>query len=252
VKVISFASEKGGCGKTTCVVNLGAALVRRHQKILLIDMDPQGSLTHHLSSECEKIPGNIVDVLDGRVPIASVITQCDSKLHFVASASKLSEYVYEDFRETLANNLNTLKDKYDYIFLDFPPMRTGFTVVLLSLSHQAIVPIEARGGLSIRGLNSQIETIEYVQEKLNSLFILTGVIGCRIVKRMRLCQDVLDYLHKKHKDIIYSTTIRESIKFAEASSLGKTIFGHSAGSVATKDFVALAKEFLTKQKKIGR
>lgn len=250
--IICLASEKGGCGKTTCTVNLGAALTRlRNKKILLLDMDSQGSLTHHLCEEYNDLHGNIVDVLEGRKSLKAVITPCTSRLHFVASSRDLSECVGQDFREILSESLAEIVQDYDYIFLDFPPMLSDFTVVLLSVSDQVIIPVEGRGGLSLRGLHSQIETIELVKKQLNPKLLLSGIIACRMVNRMKLCQEISQYLSENHGDIMYKTVIRETIKIAEAGSLGKTIFNHSPRSNTAKDFNALAKEFLRRQKKLG-
>lgn len=252
MNIICFASEKGGCGKSTCAVNLGAALAKSDKKILLVDMDSQGSLTHHLSQECKNINGNIVDVLEGKKSYQTVITECDSNLHFIASSRKLSEYVEKDFRESLSKILGELKTNYDYIFLDFPPMLSDYTVVLLAIGEQVIIPVEGRGGLSIRGLISQIETIKLVKENYNPRLQLTGIITCRIVNRMKLCQEVMQYLEQNHSDITYKTVIHESIKIAEAGSVGKTIFDYSPRSVTAKDFSSLAKEFLERQSKLRK
>ena len=245
--VICFASEKGGCGKSTCAVNMGAALTKAKKKILLIDMDSQGSLTHHLSQECEHIAGNIVDVLDGRVSINNAITECKSGLRFVAANRKLAEYTDRDFREDFADILQTVRRDYDYVFIDFPPMLSDFTVVLLAAGDQVIIPVEGRGGLSIRGLASQLETVKLVQDNLNPALQVNGIIICRLVARMKLCQEVHDYLVKNYGQLIFKTAIKESIKIAEAASVGKSIFAHSKSSASAREFTALAKEFLRRR-----
>ena len=252
MNVVCFASEKGGCGKSTCAVNLGAALAKANKKILLIDMDSQGSLTHHLSQECQSISGNIVDILEGKQSAKTAITECSANLHFIASTRKLSEYVEKDFRDSLNKVLAEVRENYDYVFIDFPPMLSDYTVVLLSAGDQVIIPVEGRGGLSIRGLISQIETINLVKENFNPHLELTGIVACRMVNRMKLCQEVLQYLEQNYPQITYKTLIHESIKVAEAGSIGKSILTYSPRSLPAKDFTALAQEFLKKQAKLRR
>ena len=248
MNIICFASEKGGCGKSTCAVNLGAALAKMKKKMLLIDMDSQGSLTYHLSLECKNISGNIVDVLDGRVSINNAITECKSGLHFIASSRKLAEYTDKDFRDNFSDVLKEVNGNYDYIFLDFPPMLSDFTIVLLAVSNQVIIPVEGRGGLSLRGLRSQLETVKLVQDNLNPRLEVNGIIICRLATRMKLCKEVKEYLQKGYRDWLYNTTIRESIKIAEAASVGKSILTHSKSSISAKEFESLAKEFLQRKK----
>ncbi len=247
MNVICFASEKGGSGKTTCAVNLGAALAKSGKKILLLDMDSQGSLTHHLSQECDGVGGNIVDLWEGRISLKTAITECKSQVHFIASTRQLSEYGNQDFRAKLTKILAEERKIYDYVFLDFPPMLSDFTVGLLSVADQVIVPVEGRGGLSIRGLHAQIETVNLVQERLNARLKISGIIVSRLVERMKLCQEIVQYLAANHREVAYQTAIRESIKIAEAASVGKSIFSYSPRSAPAKDFVALAEEFLKRQ-----
>ena len=137
MNIVCLASEKGGCGKSSCAVNLGSALARIKKKILLIDMDSQGSLTHHLSQECKHIDGNIVDVLDRRIHLRMAITECSPALHFIASSRKLSEYVEKDFRENLKEVLDELRSEYDYI-LDRKSTRLNYSHV-----SQALMPSSA-------------------------------------------------------------------------------------------------------------
>ena len=241
---IAFANQKGGVGKTSCVLNVGVGLALRRKKVLAIDLDPQAHLTFALAVDAEH---TVDDLLAGRLSLADVtLRDVRPGLALVPSSVELAG------REHEFKNLDTLKDAlagvrgYDYLLVDTPPSLSLLTLNALSAVHSVYVPLQMEV-LALAGLSRLIETVNLVRE-YNRHLKIAGVIPCRFDQRKRLNKDVLRRLKELFGQAVFRTAIRENISIAESPSYGKDIFDYKPRSHGAEDYAALCREILRREK----
>jgi chromosome partitioning protein len=240
--ILSFSSLKGGVGKTTSCANLGFALAK-HKRILIVDFDAQGGITHHLSSRCKKFKASLYDVLQRGFKVETAIHSYIENLDFIPTSYKFYELASIDFENKLQKVLNKLKSQYKIILFDLAPSIYPGTVIPLLLSDLVVIPVDCNGALSILGLQKTEKILEeLIKEKKQSKLDLFGILPT-FVERTQVCKEVLEFLHRNYSGYILKG-IRRSTVIAQASGLGKTIFEHKATCNAAKDYAELAKEFL--------
>lgn len=252
--VISIAIQKGGSGKTTTTLNLGAALYQQGKRILLIDADPQGSLTQSLGI-VEEPEENLYKELkkaiageDGNIEKAITVTNCG--LHLVHSSIELAsaelELVSVYGREKVFTwMLEPVLKKYDFIFIDCPPAIGMLTVNALVASDFILMPLTAEF-LFLKGAKSFLRHFELIR-RLNSNISILGFVLTKYDARKTMTREVEAELLKDYgKDKVFKTHIRSNIALAKAQEKGVNIFQFDKNAHAAKDYTALAEEFLTK------
>jgi len=246
-KIIACSNHKGGVGKTTSVVNVGAGLARLKRKILLVDIDPQANLTQ--SYGINKPEYTVYEALKGEHELKPITI--DKNLDIVASTLDLSgaemELSSEAGREYIFTELiDPLRDNYEYIFIDCPPSLGLLTINALTAADQLYIPLQPHY-LAIKGLTKIIEVKDKVKKRLNKKLEITGVFVTQYDKRKILHRDVVDTINTYFQDKVFDTKIRDNIALAEAPSMGLDIFRYSAKSYGAEDYMKLCKEILKRQ-----
>ncbi len=249
MRIIALINQKGGSGKTTTAVNLGASLAKLNKRVLIIDIDPQAHATIHLGVDLQKLENSIYEVLISGKSLKEVISKTEmDNLELVPSHINLSgaeiELVNMIGRETiLKDNINKLKAKYDYILIDCPPSLGLLTLNALTTANEVMIPIQTEY-LALEGMSKLVSTIEIVRKRLNKNLEITGIIPTMYDSRTNLSQEVLDNISGYFKKKVFKTVIRQNIRLAEAPSYGKPIVLYSARAHGNEDYMKLAKEVI--------
>lgn len=249
-RIIAITNQKGGSGKTTTVVNLGACLAGLGEKILLVDIDPQAHTTTHLGFEPHKIETTIHDVLINSQPIDKTITRTlVDKLDILPSNVNLSgaeiKLVNIIGRENiLKDRIKRLDGKYDYILIDCPPSLGILTLNAFNTAQELFIPIQAEF-FALEGMTKLLQTIRIVKERLNRKLEIGGIILTMFDGRKNICNDVARKVEEFFKEKAFKTKIRDNVKLAEAPSYGQPIILYAPHSYGSLDYQKLAKEVLS-------
>ena len=251
-KIIAVTNQKGGVGKTTSCVNLAAYLADAGKKVLLVDIDPQGNACSSVGVEVDKEQNSIYEVLLGEAQIKDTIYNSVMKgLDVIPSTVDLSEaevdLVYMDSREkVLKEALSSIKDAYDYIFIDCPPSLGLLTVNVLTATDSIIIPIQCEY-FALVGLSQLMNTVRLVKMQLNPNIEIEGVLLTMKDNRSNLVSQVSEEIRKYFGTKVYETYIPRNVRLAESPSHGKPIVMYDNKSKGAIAYQNLANEFLKKQ-----
>ena len=251
-RVIALCNQKGGVGKTTSTINLGAALAERGQRVLLVDFDPQGALSVGLGVNAYELDLTVYNLLMQRnVGVADVLVKTNvAGLDLLPSNIDLSaaevQLVSEVAREqTLERVLRPVIDEYDYILIDCQPSLGLLTVNALTAAHGVIVPLECEF-FSLRGLAMLIDTIDKVRDRLNPQLELDGILATMYDARTVHSRQVLSRVVEAFGDKVYDTVVSRTVRFPETTVAGEPITTWAPGSGGAKAYRALAQEVLSR------
>ena len=250
--VISMCNQKGGVGKTTSTINLGAALAEYGRRVLLVDLDPQGALSAGLGVPHHELDATVHNLMiEPRVSIDEVLIHTRVKnLDLVPSNIDLSaaeiQLVNEVGREqTLARALHPVLDRYDYVLIDCQPSLGLLTVNALACSDGVVIPTECEY-FSLRGLALLTDTVEKVHERLNPRLKISGILITRYDSRTVNAREVMARVLERFGDLVFDTVITRTVRFPETSVAGEPITSWAPKSSGALAYRALAREVIAR------
>lgn len=246
--VIAVANNKGGVGKTTSTVNIGAGLARKGKNVLLIDLDPQANLTQHLGINDPEF--TISDVLKGEKQLGRAIIQVQDNLSVVASEKALNNTARlldtEPGRELkLKNYLKGVRQNYDFVLIDCMPALNVLTHNALTVANEVFIPVQSQF-LALHGLSVLTDEVELIKESLNKRLKVGGVIITQYDGRTILNRDILASIADSYAEVVFSQPIRTSIALAEAPARGMDIFSYAPESNGAQDYESIVSEIINR------
>lgn len=249
--VITFANQKGGVGKTTTAVNLGAAIAEAGHTVLLVDFDSQGNLSSSVGADRDQ-PG-VYEVISGRIPAAEATQETPQVgMRIITGGVNLTgasvELVNEERREYyLQEALKPVIDEYDYIFIDSPPSLGLLTLNALVAAHHVIIPLQCEY-FALEGLTQLLQNIKRVQGSYNPSLELFGILFTMYDSRTRLANDVVQEVIGYFGKRVFRTIIPRNIRLSEAPSHGIPVNQYDPGCVGARSYQKLAEEVLQRVK----
>jgi chromosome partitioning protein len=249
-RVIAIANQKGGVGKTTTAINLGAGLAVAEKRTLVIDMDPQGNATSGFGIDRAEIEQSIYDVLIGSTALDGIIRR---GLHFpfldVAPSTRdlvgaEVELVERSGRElVLREAIAAVRERYDFVLVDCPPSLGLLTLNTLAAADTVLIPIQCEF-YALEGLSQLLNTVRLVQQNLNPELEIEGVLLTMFDQRLNLSRQVADEAKQYFGNRVFRSVIPRNVRLAEAPSFGKPIVVYDVVSAGSQSYLALARELI--------
>lgn len=251
-RVIAIANQKGGVGKTTTAINLSACLAEKGQKVLAIDMDPQGNMSSGLGLEKGSIDKTIYNMIIGENDVEEVINKgtienldiLPSNVDLSAVEIELIDVENKEF--VVRDSIQKIRDRYDYIIIDCPPSLSLLTINAMTTADSVLVPIQCEY-YALEGLSQLIHTVELVKDRLNSTLEIEGVVFTMYDARTNLSLQVVENVKDNLQQNIYKTIIPRNIRLAEAPSYGTPINQYDPKSAGAESYMRLAEEVIEKK-----
>lgn len=250
-KVIAIANQKGGVGKTTSAINLGAALAVLEYKTLVIDADPQANATSGLGHDPRNVQTSIYEcIIDDINPQQTIISTTTPNLFLVPAHIDLVgaeiEMINLPNREKMMKKaIAKVSDDYDFILIDCSPSLGLVTINALCAADSVIIPVQCEY-FALEGLGKLLNTIKIVQSRLNSELDIEGILLTMYDTRLRLAKQVVEEVRTHFQQMVFDTIINRNTKLGEAPSFGETIIMHDAESTGAVNYLNLAREILQK------
>ena len=251
-KIVAIANQKGGVGKTTTCINLAASMAATKRKVLVIDLDPQGNATMASGVDKYQVDASAYELLVEDVPFEEVVCRKTSGNYDLIAANgdvtaaeiKLMEVFAREVR--LKHALASVRDNYDFIFIDCPPSLNLLTINAMAAADSVLVPMQCEY-FALEGLTALMDTISKLAAVVNENLKIEGLLRTMYDPRNRLSNEVSDQLKKHFGNKVYRTVIPRNVRLAEAPSHGKPAMYYDKYSAGAKAYLALAGEMLRRE-----
>ncbi|SFE67779.1 chromosome segregation ATPase [Thermoflexibacter ruber] len=250
-KIIAIANQKGGVGKTTTAINLGASLAALEYKTLVVDADPQANSTSGLGMNPKEVRKSIYDCMINQTNVKEVIVPSSFDYldiipsHIDLVGAEIEMINIKNREERMREALGTVKNEYDFILVDCSPSLGLVTVNALTASDSVIVPVQCEY-FALEGLGKLLNTIKIIQSRLNTELEIEGILLTMYDARLRLANQVVEEVNTHFKDLVFKTIIPRNIRLSESPSFGLPAIAHDAESKGTQSYLNLAQEILDK------
>ena len=251
-RTIAIANQKGGVGKTTTTINLSACLAEKGKKVLAVDMDPQGNMTSGLGVDKDSVENTIYNLIIGEakmeeVLIKNVLENLDIiPTNIDLSGAEIELLDVEEKEYIVRNEINKIKDNYDFIIIDCPPSLSMLTINAMTTADSVLVPIQCEY-YALEGLSQLIHTVKLVRDRLNPKLTIEGVVFTMYDARTNLSLQVVENVKDNLEQTIYKTIIPRNIRLAEAPSYGIPINKYDPKSAGAESYLRLADEVIDKE-----
>ena len=251
-RIIAIANQKGGVGKTTTSINLSACLAEAGQKVLTIDIDPQGNTTSGLGIDKNSIENTIYELILGEAEIENVIMDTEfENLSIISSNVNLAAAEIEliginEKEYILKRAVEKIRENYDFIVIDCPPSLNMLTINAMTTADSVLVPIQCEY-YALEGLSQLIHTVQLVKERLNPVLEIEGVVFTMYDARTNLSLQVVENVKDNLQQNIYKTIIPRNIRLAEAPSYGMPINKYDPKSAGSDAYMRLADEVINRE-----
>lgn len=248
-KIIAFANQKGGVGKTTSAVNIAASVGILGKSVLLIDLDPQGNTTSGVGINKKNLKSTSYELLIDEIDAKQAIVETEFKnLSVIPSNISLAGaefdlYQLENREYRLKKQLEAVKDNYDYIFIDCPPSLGMITVNALAAADAVIIPMQCEY-YALEGLSQLMITIRKIKQLYNPELEICGILITMFNGRLILTMQVISELKKYYSDKLFKTPVSRNVKLSEAPSFGKPVYYHDKSSKGANEYLEVAKELI--------
>ena len=250
-QIYALANQKGGVGKTTSCISLGSALKEQGKKVLLIDMDPQGSLSAGLGIDPLSPKHTIYDALDGSMKLLDILTDTKAGLTLAPANIDLSgaeiALLNEPMKEILLKEaIQELPGEFDYILIDCPPSLGLLTLNALTAATHIIIPVQCHY-FALRGMELLLTTIKKVQKRINKELKVAWILPTMFDARTTHAKEVVEELRKTYGKLVFKTPIKHTIKFADSTVVGQSILEFQSSSDVADAYRQLAKEIINNE-----
>jgi len=250
-KILAFANQKGGIGKTTSAINIAASVAVEGKKVLMVDCDPQGNTSSGLGINKKNLKSTVYDLLVGRCETKNAIIKTEYTnlwalpANISLAGAEFELVTLEDRAYRLKNALESVKDDFDYIFIDCPPSLGILTINALAASNGVVIPMQCEY-FALEGLSQLMITIRRIKELYNTDLEITGIIITMYNGRLNLSNQVLEELKKYYAAKLFKTAVPRSVRISEAPSYGMPICYYDKNSKGGEAYEEIAKELITR------
>jgi chromosome partitioning protein len=252
-RILALANQKGGVGKTTTAINLGTALAAIGERVLIIDLDPQGNASTGLGVDRKNRTASTYHVLSGDISLAEAVQpSAVPNLSIAPSTLDLLGVELEiandkDRTHKLKNALNDLGDRFTYVLIDCPPSLSLITINALTAAHAVLVPLQCEF-FALEGLSQLLSTVEQVRAALNPRLVIQGIVLTMYDPRNNLANQVMDDVRGFMGDKVYQTVIPRNVRVSEAPSYGKPVLLYDLKCAGSQAYLRLASEVIQRER----
>ncbi len=250
-KIIALANQKGGVGKTTTTINLGASLAVLDKKVLIVDADPQANASSGLGINIKEIKASIYEcIVDGIDTHSAIVKTEVENLYIIPShidlvGAEIEMLDLADREKVLKKVLESVKDEYDFILIDCSPSLGLITVNSLTAADSVIIPVQCEY-FALEGISKLLNTIKIIKSKLNPVLEIEGFLLTMYDSRLRLANQIYEEVKKHFREMVFVTVIQRNIKLSEAPSYGQPVLLYDPESRGSFNHIQLAKELIEK------